>query len=245
LNCEEKTYQETFAMVQNKKTATWLVLNALITLLIFPGIILLIAGDWHWLEGWVFGLWFDAMVLSTMTYLYIYDPALLAERSRVRFDKNQKTWDKYVVISIYLLALTWLVIMPLDARRFGWSPPFAAWLKVLGGAMLTTSLFFIFRSTAENTFASTMVRIQTERKQRVISTGVYGFVRHPMYLGATLMLFGTPLLLGSMWGLMIAVVALFVLLGRIIGEEKMLMNELEGYSEYMRRVRHRLIPFVW
>jgi protein-S-isoprenylcysteine O-methyltransferase Ste14 len=180
-----------------------------------------------------------------MIYLYIYDPALLAERSRLRFDENQKIWDKYVMITVYLLALAWLVIMPLDAKRFAWSPPFAAWLKVFGGAMLITSLFFIFRATAENTFASTMVRIQTERKQRVISTGVYGFVRHPMYLGATLMMFGAPLLLGSIWGLMIAVIVLFVLVGRIVGEEKMLTNELEGYSDYMRRVRHRLIPFVW
>jgi len=111
--------------------------------------------------------------------------------------------------------------------------------------MLIQSLYLIFESTAENTFASTMVRIQTERKQRVISTGVYGLVRHPMYLGAVFMMFGAPLLLGSIWGLIIGVIALFVLIGRIIGEEKMLIETLPGYSDYMKRTRYRLVPFVW
>src|SRR5215510_5929224 len=111
--------------------------------------------------------------------------------------------------------------------------------------MLIPSLYLIFESTAENTFASTMVRIQTERKQKVISTGVYGLVRHPMYLGAALMMFGAPLLLGSIWGLIIAAIAFFVLVGRIIGEETMLMRELDGYSQYVNTVQYRLIPFVW
>jgi len=222
-----------------------MVLNSIITILFFPGIVLLLSGDWRWLEGWIFGLWFAAMVLATTVYLSIYDPALLAERSRIRFDENQKTWDRYVMISIYLLAFAWFVVMPLDARRFGWSPPFPAWLKLFGWVMLIASLYLIFLSTTENTFASTMVRIQTERQQRVITTGVYGFVRHPMYLGAVLMMFGAPFLLGSIWSLPIAIIAVMVLVGRIIGEEKMLVNELNGYVDYTKRVRYRLIPFVW
>jgi len=135
--------------------------------------------------------------------------------------------------------------MPLDARRFRWSPDFPVWLKVLGGLMLIPALYLIFQATAENTFASTMVRIQKERKQRVISTGVYGLVRHPMYLGAVFMMFGAPLLLGSIWGLIIAAIGFCILVGRIIGEEKMLINELDGYSQYVNAVRYRLIPFVW
>jgi protein-S-isoprenylcysteine O-methyltransferase Ste14 len=183
--------------------------------------------------------------LATTIYLAIYDPALLAERSRFRFAEDQKRWDRYVLIMIYVLMFAWFIIMPLDAKRFGWSPSFPAWLKVLGGLLLIPSLYLIFQSTAENTFASTMVRIQKERKQVVISTGVYGFVRHPMYLGAVLMMFGAPLLLGSIWGLVIAGMGLLVLLLRIVSEENMLMNELEGYSEYMKRVRYRLIPSIW
>jgi len=233
-------------MVANQRpSAVKLVLNSLATILFFPAIVLLAAGDWRWIEGWIFSLWFVAMVLSATIYLAIRDPALLAERSRVRFAENQKTWDKYVLISIYVVMLTWFIVMPLDARRFRWSPDFPVWLKVFGGLMLIPALYFIFESTAENTFASTMVRIQKERKQTVISSGVYGVVRHPMYLGAVFMMFGAPLLLGSLAGLIIAAIAFGVLVGRILGEEQMLKNELEGYSEYSKTVRSRLIPFVW
>lgn len=143
------------------------------------------------------------------------------------------------------MASVWFIIMPLDAKRFGWSPYFPVWLKVLGGVALLPSLYLIYRATVENTFLSTLVRIQTDRKQQVISTEVYGFVRHPLYLGCLLMLLGAPLLLGSIYGLIIALIAVFVLTGRIIGEEKMLVNELEGYEDYKKKVTYRLLPFVW
>jgi protein-S-isoprenylcysteine O-methyltransferase Ste14 len=90
-----------------------------------------------------------------------------------------------------------------------------------------------------------MVRIQTERKQQVVSTGVYGFVRHPLYLGVLLMLAGMPLLAGSVCGLIISGIALVVLVFRILGEEKMLVNELDGYAEYRQKVKYRLIPLLW
>jgi protein-S-isoprenylcysteine O-methyltransferase Ste14 len=89
------------------------------------------------------------------------------------------------------------------------------------------------------------VRIQTERKQQVVSTGVYGFVRHPMYLGALLMFAGTPLLLGSAVGLALAAGMALLLAFRIVGEERVLADELEGYSDYRKRVRFRLLPFIW
>jgi len=90
-----------------------------------------------------------------------------------------------------------------------------------------------------------MIRIQAERKQYVVSTGVYGFVRHPTYLGAILQFIGAPLLLGSVFGVLTGATLIFLLAGRIIGEEKMLVNELEGYSDYKKKVRYRLIPYVW
>src|SRR6185295_16892632 len=121
----------------------------------------------------------------------------LAERSQRPGSANQKGWDKYVLSLVYVIALIWLAVLPLDAHRFGWSPAFPVWLKVVGGIALIPALYFIFRATAENTFLSTLVRIQSERKQHVISTGVYSFVRHPLYLGCALMMFGAPLLVGS------------------------------------------------
>lgn len=135
--------------------------------------------------------------------------------------------------------------MPLDARRFGWTPrlPYAA--KVSGGALLAPSFFFLFRSYTDNTFLSPLVRVQTEREHRVVSTGVYGVVRHPMYLGAVLMLLGTPLLVGAMSAILVGVLLSLLLAVRIAGEEKLLATELAGYDEYRRRVRYRLLPFVW
>jgi len=228
-----------------KMTVGGFIFGSLITILIFPAVFLFASGNWLWLEGWIFSLWFDAMVLSNYIYLYQHDPALLAERSKAPGSDNQKQWDKYLLTGAYLMAFVWFIIMPLDAKRFGWSPTFPVWLKVLGGVALLPALYLIYRVTVENTFLSTLVRIQTERKQQVISTGVYGFVRHPLYLGVLLMLLGAPLLVGSIYGLIICLIAVFVLVGRIIGEEKMLVNELKGYEDYKKRVIYRLIPFVW
>ena len=228
-----------------KMTVGGFIFSSLITILIFPAVFLFASGNWLWLEGWIFSLWFDAMVLSNYIYLYQHDPALLAERSKAPGSDNQKQWDKYLLTGAYLMAFVWFIIMPLDAKRFGWTQYFPVWLKVLGGVALLPALYLIYRVTVENTFLSTLVRIQTERKQQVISTGVYGFVRHPLYLGVLLMLLGAPLLVGSIYGLIICFIAVFVLVGRIIGEEKMLVNELEGYEDYKKKVIYKLIPFVW
>lgn len=216
-----------------------------VTALVFPGITLLLADDPGWGEGWIYGLWFDAMMLSIMIYTYLYDPALMAERSTMPGSGNQKRWDTYLMAAILIIALLWLVIMPLDARRFGWSPAFPLWLKILGGVALLPSLFLIFRATTDNTFLSAQVRIQADRKQHVVSTGVYGFVRHPLYLGVALLMIGAPLLLGSVWGLILSGISFILLIIRIIGEEKMLIEELEGYEEYKMKVKYRLIPFIW
>jgi protein-S-isoprenylcysteine O-methyltransferase Ste14 len=219
--------------------------NLFFSFITYPVVTLLLAGDWRWLEGWIFGLWMSAMVMSSTIYVYLKDPALLAERTRRIGSGNQKKWDTYLLIAIFSIAILWLLLLPLDARRFHWSPAFPLWLKVLGGVLLIPALYLIFKSTTENTFLSTQVRIQSERKQRVISTGVYGFVRHPLYLGCLCLMIGAPLLLGSLYGLVISVLGVFILVGRTLGEEKMLVTELEGYAEYKEKVRYRLLPFIW
>jgi hypothetical protein len=130
---------------ENKKMKVGgFIFRSLITILIFPAVILFVSGNWLWLEGWIFSLWFDAMFLSNMVYLYRNDPALLAERSKAPGSDNQKQWDKYLLTGAYLMALVWFIIMPLDAKRFGWSPYFPVWLKVLGGVALLPSLYLIY-----------------------------------------------------------------------------------------------------
>ena len=217
----------------------------IVTALIFPLIILGAGGDWRWIEGWLFALWFDVMVLANMTYMYFKDPALLAERRKRPGSDNQKGWDAVMLRGIYIVALAWLVIVPLDAARFHWSPAFPIWLKAVGGLLLLPALYLIQRATMENTYLSTLVRIQDDRGQRVISTGVYGVVRHPLYLGCLLMMIGGPLLVGSVAGLLITALGTVGLAARIAGEEQMLRTELKGYAEYSKTVRHRLIPYVW
>ncbi len=221
------------------------IFSVLTTAIVLPVIIFIAAGDWLWLEGWIFAVWVNAMVISNMVYLYRNDPDLLAERSKAPGSDNQKTWDKYLLTFAYLMAVVWFVIMPIEVKRLNWLVQFPLLLKGFGGLLLIPALFFIYQATVENTYLSTMVRLQDDRKQQVITSGVYGFVRHPLYLGCLMMLFGAPLLLGSIIGLFIAVIALIVLIFRIQGEEKMLTDELEGYEDYKTKVKYRLFPLLW
>jgi protein-S-isoprenylcysteine O-methyltransferase Ste14 len=221
------------------------IIFTLFYLLSFPTLLLFLSGNWGWLEGWIFSLWLIVLCFVTIFYLYRNDPALLAERYKKPGFGNQKGWDKYLVYGLLFGFLFWIVIMPLDAERFGWTTFFPGWLKVLGATGLVVSFIFFYRSFADNTFLSPLVRIQTERQQQVVSNGVYGFVRHPMYLGGILMFIGAPLLLGSFYGVLAGVALSFLLVARIIGEENMLVRELEGYAHYQEKVNYRLIPFIW
>ena len=214
-------------------------------LLLLPALVLFLSGDWLWLEGWLFGAWFMTLCVSAILYLYRNDPALLAERYKKPGDGSQEVWDVFLVIGINLGFLAWLVLIPLDAKRFTWSPVFPLWVKLLGIIFMFGCFFLMYRSYVDNTYLSALVRIQADRQHKVVSTGVYGFVRHPMYLGGSLLFLGVPLLLGSLVGVLIGILMILIIAGRIIGEEKMLIEELEGYTEYQRKVRYRLIPYVW
>ena len=230
--------------MNNKITAGQLIF-AIIYTLFWPTLMLVVSGDWSWTEGWIFAAWFVLMVAIITTYLYFKDPALLAERFRKRGTGNQKTWDNYFLFSMGIIFFAWIVLMPLDAKRFNWSKDFPQTLKFIGIGFLLVSFFFLFRSFTDNTFLSPLVRIQNEREQRLVTTGVYGFVRHPMYLGALLMFIGTPLLLGSYVGLAIGITMIILVGVRAVGEEKMLMKELRDYKDYKKKVKYRFFPFIW
>jgi protein-S-isoprenylcysteine O-methyltransferase Ste14 len=218
---------------------------AALSLLAWPALVLVLARDWRWLEGWLFAVWFVGLCTTVTVWLYRKDPALLAERFRRPGSGGQSVWDEVWVYAVVLAFAAWIVTMPLDARRYAWTPPLSPWLKAVGGALLFASSFLLFRAFRDNTFLSPLVRIQSERNQHVVSTGVYAFVRHPMYLGAILMSVGAPLLLGSAVGLAIAGASTLLLVARIVGEERLLADKLDGYAQYQRRVRYRLFPFVW
>src|SRR5450759_748663 len=230
---------------QKNKLSIGKIIFTILYLFLWPTLFLFISGDWFWIEGWIFSIWFIVLCFTTIIYLYRKDPELLAERYRKPGTANQKAWDKYVVYGLLIGFIAWIVIMPLDAKRYGWTTYFPLWLKILGGIGLILSFFFFYRSYTDNTFVSPLVRIQTERKQQVVSTGVYGFVRHPMYLGGILMFIGTPLLLGSYFGIALGLIITVLRAFRTLGEEQMMLKELDGYEEYKRKVKYRFIPLIW
>jgi protein-S-isoprenylcysteine O-methyltransferase Ste14 len=158
---------------------------------------------------------------------------------------NQSRRDKITVRLLFLGFIAWMMLMPLDARHFRWTAQLPLTIEISGGVLLALSWFFLFRSFTDNTFLSPLVRIQTEREHRVVSTGVYGIVRHPMYLGAILMFLGGPLLVGAASAFAVGMVLSLLLAVRSVDEERLLTADLPGYDEYRGRVRHRLLPLVW
>jgi protein-S-isoprenylcysteine O-methyltransferase Ste14 len=227
-----------------KKKPGLFILIMVVTAVAFPTLILYLAGDWHWLKGWLFALWLDAMILASIIHQYLKDPGLITERLKPPGSGNQQTSDTVLQSLLYLMGVSLLIIMPLD-ERFGLSPAFPVWLNVIGGTLLLPSIYFLVKSSIDNTYLSTGVRIQKERKHRVVTVGTYGFVRHPFYLGFVLMFLGGSLLCGSLVGLIIAAIVTIILVVRIIGEEKFLVVELDGYREYQKKVRYRLIRYIW
>ena len=213
--------------------------------LAFMGVLLFAAaGNWRWPEAWAFLLIFALGSAAFCAWLMRRDPALLAQRMGSLVQKGQPLWDK-IFMSIVMVGWNlWLIVMALDAQRFQWSH-MPVWLEVLGGALIVTGFAGVVPVFAANSFAAPVVRVQGERGQRVIDTGPYAWVRHPMYAAATLCLIGLPLLLGSWYGLIGTAIIILGISWRATHEEQMLRRDLSGYDAYMVRVPWRLIPHVW
>ena len=201
------------------------------------------AGTMHWPAAWVFLATCALLGPLCGWWLYRVDPALLAERLRPVLQKDQPAADKAFMIVFAIAMLAWLAAMGLDRRTQSSDVPVA--LQALGLVLFVLSTLFILWVFRENSFAAPVVKLQAERAQRVVSTGPYAHVRHPMYSGMILFFAGVPLLLGSWWGLAIAPVIVVLFAVRIGIEERTLREGLPGYSDYMTRVRYRLLPGVW
>lgn len=197
-----------------------------------------------WPAGWVFLGLFGAGSIAVGLFLLRHDPALLRERMTLPAHRNQPRRDKLLLLGIGLLWCFWLFGMGRDAaqHRFAGLP---AWLQVLGALLFLGGYAMTGWTFAANSFASPAVRMQPERGHRVIDTGPYAFVRHPMYAGGLLVFLGMPLLLGSPLGLLGLPVGAAVLALRVGWEEAALRRGLPGYDDYARRVRHRFVPGLW
>ena len=202
--------------------------------------IMLFAPAWtfdYW-QAWIYLFIFGISVVLIYIYLYKSDPKLLERRlNRTEKEKSQKR----VQFFIYILYVCLFVLSSLDHRFFWSNVPFS--VVIAGDVLVSFGYFIIFIVLKENTYASATIELTPDHK--VISTGIYAFVRHPMYLGAVVLLLGTPLALGSWWGLLIFFLITYAITVRLLDEEKFLSQDLSGYNEYCQKTRYRLIPFIW
>ena len=221
-----------------------LVFKAGIGVVFLGAILFLPAGRWDWVGGWVFISLFAAASITQFAILLPTNPALLAERSR-GIRKGTKSWDKWIVaFAAGLLPMASWIISGFDVR-FRWSPAMPLALQIAGGVGFALGWAVILWATSSNAFFSTTVRIQEERAHAVQTGGPYQFVRHPGYVGAILYQLATPFLLGSWWAVIVIMPSLPLYVLRTALEDKTLHEALDGYRDYARQVRYRLLPGLW
>jgi protein-S-isoprenylcysteine O-methyltransferase Ste14 len=184
---------------------------------------------------------FFLVSLVITLYLMKHDPALLERRMRGGPTAEARPSQRVIMLFLSIGFIALVVVPGLD-KRLGWSH-MPAVVAIIGDVLVALGFYFIALVYRENTY--TAATIQVTKDQTVISTGPYALVRHPMYASALLYLVGTPLALGSYWGLFVFVAIVPFLIWRLFDEEKTLARELPGYTQYQQRVRNRLIPGIW
>ena len=210
-------------------------------LFVFALVLFVPAGSLRFWQAWVYGFVFVAGSIATSVYFLKHDPKLIERRMRAGPAAEQEPAQKIIVTIILFEFLVLLVLPGLD-HRWHWSRV-PAWLVFAANTGVAVSFFAFFMVLKENSYAASTIRV--EANQPVISTGLYGIVRHPLYSGALLLLVCTPLALGSYWGLLVTLAAVPVLAWRLLDEERFLRRNLPGYSDYCRVTRFRLIPGIW
>jgi protein-S-isoprenylcysteine O-methyltransferase Ste14 len=192
-------------------------------------------------QGWVYLSIFAVASALITAYLWKYDRKLLESRVKAGPRAEVEKSQKLIQLFASLVFIGTLVLPSLD-RRYLWSHVPLVFV-IVGGALVTFGFLAVFIVYKENTFTSATIEVAPN--QRVISTGPYGVVRHPMYAGALVMLFATPLALGSWWGLVMFIPMTLVIVLRLLDEERFLQKSLPGYTEYCERIRFRLVPHIW
>ena len=206
--------------------------------IVIAAMFFLAAGTFRYWQAWIYMLVLFVPLFLFAAYLFLRNPALLERRMRTREVEPEQR--RIIALSTTVL-LAAFIIPGLD-RRFGWSSV-PTWLVLVSDAIVLLSYILFMLVLRENEFAGRTVEV--EQRQRVIASGPYSRVRHPMYLAVLLMYGFSPLALGSFWAMIIVAILPGVLIARIVNEEKVLLRDLEGYAEYCKAVHYRLIPGIW
>jgi protein-S-isoprenylcysteine O-methyltransferase Ste14 len=195
----------------------------------------------HYWQGWICLALFLACATGISLYLMKNDPKLLERRMSAGASAEKQKSQK-VIQTLAAMAFVATFVVPALDHRFAWSmvPTYAV---IAGDALIVLGFLFVFWVFRANSFTSGIIEVAAE--QRVISTGPYGLVRHPMYFGALIMLLGIPIALGSWWGELTLIPMTVVLILRLVDEEIFLARNLPGYAEYRQKIKYRLVPFAW
>jgi len=203
------------------------------------------AGTLRWWRAWVFLALTVAVMVAAIYNILPDNAGLFSERARGVIQKGQPLWDRILVTLLVVSFVGQILFIPLDVFRYHLVPKPGALVSCLGLALYVAGWWIMTLAMNVNPFAVPVVRLQEERHQRVIDTGVYAVVRHPMYAGFVPMVIGPALWLGSYVAALLAIVPIAVLAVRSVFEERFLKRELKGYDAYMKKVHYRVIPFVW
>ena len=211
-------------------------------LLVMGALLFVPAGTLNYWQAGAFLAVFGASALAITLYLMKKDPKLLERRVHAGPIAERETSQK-IIQSITALGFMAMLVLPALDHRFHWWPAVPFFASVAGDVLVAIGFLIIFFVYKENTFASATIEVYSE--QRVVSSGLYALVRHPMYMGGFVFFVGAALSLGSWWGLFAFLLMMPAFIWRIFEEEEFLLKNLPGYAEYKNKVRHRLVPFVW
>ena len=232
----------------DKKALSYIkiVTQGIFSLLLVLAMLFISAGRITYWQGWVFC---GVTILLVIVQIFLFSGKNDLVKERMKPGAGMKWWDRVFYI-LYIPAFFAVVIVAsLDAGRFGWTPHFSLSLSIvfyiISYLVYVFSLFLYTWGMWTNTFFSSVVRLQNDRGQDVVQQGPYRIVRHPGYVAGSLMAISISLVLGSLWGLVPAGIVLVLLIIRTYLEDIMLQKELPGYSEYVQRVRYRLLPGIW
>ncbi len=224
-----------------KETLPYIIRSSIMGTIAMLALLFIPAGTLRYWQGWAYVATFIVCSLAYTVYLAKYDPALLKRRTEAGISHEKEPAQKIIIFFLYVSFGALVIVPPLDFR-FGWSN--VPWyVSIFGDALIAFSFYIFYLVSKVNTYAAANVRV--EEGQQVISTGIYGLVRHPMYFGALFLIMGTPLALGSWWALLLVPLFILVLYFRIVNEEKVLLRDLQGYADYCAKVRWHLIPGIF